>query len=396
MENFQPLDETMHYQLSATGMLRLLGYNQPIGTGWLEQLKQDKQINLPKTYTEFMELMVDCPLLSTSNLWVGKMERRAAMRIPHTYYDELRERIDDYKGRWSKRPGKQERALYELSQLPTEQWEKTAENYLIIGSDYAGGIGEFGIQIKDLQMEDPPVYWHKEGDSLSVWKLEAETLSDFLLHILIEALACVDYQTAEYELKTKGWRCQEYFDLKKGDWVASKSTLKRYGIDYSAVKKYKASSGKVFCCYDKCRNAFFVGSTSEGELSLTAINRYEADPVFLDEDSLEFLIEEAKLFLKANDQSSLDDLAQSYLYTKAPQREIHLSDSCEVARPPHTGENGELLCPATVKGELLFVLCSGSTFVKVLTRTIKKKPKAANEELAAALNLSLQTGEDEA
>ena len=173
MENFQPLDETMHYQLSATGMLRLLGYNQPIGTGWLEQLKQDKQINLPKTYTEFMELMVDCPLLSTSNLWVGKMERRAAMRIPHTYYDELRERIDDYKGRWSKRPGKQERALYELSQLPTEQWEKTAENYLIIGSDYAGGIGEFGIQIKDLQMEDPPVYWHKEGDSLSVWKLEA-------------------------------------------------------------------------------------------------------------------------------------------------------------------------------------------------------------------------------
>ena len=168
MENFQPLDETMHYQLSATGMLRLLGYNQPIGAGWLEQLKQDKQINLPKTYTEFMELMVDCPLLSTSNLWVGKMERRAAMRIPHTYYDELR---------------KQERALYELSQLPTEQWEKTAENYLVIGSDYAGGIGEFGIQIKDLQMEDPPVYWHKEGDSLSVWKLEAETLSDFLLHI---------------------------------------------------------------------------------------------------------------------------------------------------------------------------------------------------------------------
>ena len=103
MENFQPLDEAMHYQLSAIGMLRLLGYNQPIGTGWLEQLKQDKQINLPKTYTEFMELMVDCPLLSTSNLWVGKM-KRAAMRIPHTYYDELRERIDDYKGRWSKRP----------------------------------------------------------------------------------------------------------------------------------------------------------------------------------------------------------------------------------------------------------------------------------------------------
>lgn len=281
MEDFQSqIRGTMNYSLSAVEMLRILGYNQPTGIEWLEKLKQDKHISLPKTYAEFMELMADCPLLATSNLWVGKMEHRATPRIPRTYYDELWEMINDRKDRWSKHPGKHERALYELSELPTERWKETVNNYLIIGSDYANGMGEFGIQIEDLQKDDPSVYWHKVGDSFSAWKLESETLSDFLLNVLIEALACVDYQTAEYELEARGWRCQEYFDLKKDDWVASKSVLKRYGIDYSIIKKYKANSGKVFCCYDECRNTFFVGSTGEGELSLTAINRSEAEHIF--------------------------------------------------------------------------------------------------------------------
>ena len=140
--------------------------------------------------------------------------------------------IEDRKNRWSKRPGKYERSLYDLFQLLVEEWSRMVDNYLVIGSDYAGGMGEFGIRIEDLQKDDPPVYWHKDADSFSMWKLEHEKLSDFLLNVLIEALACVDYQSAEYELETKGWRYEEYFDLKKDDWVAGKSVLKRYGIDY--------------------------------------------------------------------------------------------------------------------------------------------------------------------
>jgi len=265
MENYQSnISETVRYNLSAVEMLRILGYNQPTSGEWLEKLKQDYRISLPKIYTEFMELMADCPLLATSNLWVGKMEHRAVPRIPHTYYEELREMIDEREGRWSKRPSKHERALYELSQLPVAQWMETVNNYLIIGSDYASGMGEFGIHMEDLKRDNPPVYWHKEGDIFSAWKLESETLSDFLLNILIEAMACVDYQTAEYELEARGWRCQEYFDLKKGDWVASKSVLKRYGIDYSTIKKYKANTGKVFCCYDECRNAFLLALLGRG------------------------------------------------------------------------------------------------------------------------------------
>ncbi len=148
----------MIYDLSAVAILHKLGYDQPTGRKWLETLKQDKKIDMPKSYMEFMELMVDCPLLGTSNLWVGKMEHKASACIPRTFYDQLQEMIDDRKDRWSKRPGKYERALYHLFQLPAEEWPQEADNYLVIGSDYVGGVGEFGIRIEDLQKDDPPVY----------------------------------------------------------------------------------------------------------------------------------------------------------------------------------------------------------------------------------------------
>lgn len=222
-----------------------------------------------------------------------------------------------------------------------------------------------------------------------MWKLENEKLSDFLLNVLIEALACVDYQSAEYELETKGWRYEEYFDLKKDDWVASKSVLKRYGIDYAAIKKYKASNGKVFCCYDENRNAFFVGSTAEGEMSLSAINRSDAEHIFLDLDSLEYLFEEARLCIK--DREREDELSQYYIYTKIPKTKVSLSDYCQADKPPQKGENGESICPVTAKREPLYVLCSGADFMEVITGILQKKPKAMNGELLEALNDYLQT-----
>ncbi len=102
----------MKYDLSAVEMLKLLGYDQPTGREWLEKLKLEKQISLPRAYIEFMELMADCPLLGTSNLWIGKMEHKTSANIPCTFYDQLQEMIDDRKNRWSKRPGRYERSLY--------------------------------------------------------------------------------------------------------------------------------------------------------------------------------------------------------------------------------------------------------------------------------------------
>lgn len=286
MVKFQSnLNQTMKYNLSAVETLNILGYDQPTGKDWLDKIKRDNNLNLPRTYVEFMELMADCPLLGTSNLWVGKMSHGTC--IPRTLYETIQEMIDDRKGQWSKCPSEHERSLYELFQIPVKEWPKKMDNYLLIGSDYANGMGDFGIRMQDLQEEDPPVYWRRDTDSFSTWELENEQLSDFLQNVLIEVLACVDYQSAEYALETKGWRYEEYFDIEKDDWIATKSVLERYGIDFSELKKYKANTGNVFCCYDENRKAFFVGHIMEDEISLYAINCKEAENIFPDMDSLE-------------------------------------------------------------------------------------------------------------
>ena len=63
----------IQYDLSAAELLKILGYTQPSGRAWLEELKREKQIPLPSVYTEFMELAWQCPLFSTSNLGTGKI-----------------------------------------------------------------------------------------------------------------------------------------------------------------------------------------------------------------------------------------------------------------------------------------------------------------------------------
>lgn len=273
----------MKYDLSALEMIKLLGYNRSIGQAWLEKIKQKNQILLPKTYCEFMEFAVDCPLLATSDLWIGRMNPTECN--PLMFHDMIQEIIDDGKGSWSNPPSKYEQNLSKLSQLSREQWP---EDYLLIGSDYVGGIGEFGIRKEDLQLDDPPVFWHRVGDDFAVWRLEDKKLSVFCLRVLADALSCNDYNTAEKVLEEKGWRYEEYFDIKKDDWTASKAVLRKQGISFVKLKKYNSNSGvKVYCCYDEERNVFYSGIIDEGKILLSAINRTEAERIFLDIDELE-------------------------------------------------------------------------------------------------------------
>ena len=254
------------------------------------------------------------------------------------------------------------------------------EDYLIIGSEYKSGMCTFGIRMQDLKESDPPVYCHTDIKSITEWKLESEKLSDFLLKILIEALACVDYQTAEKALEEKGWIYEEYFDIKKDNWVASKSVLKKYGIDFSQLKKYKADGGKVFCCYDEALSAFFVGSIQDGEISLSAINRKEAKNIFLSHDSLEFQLEELRLWVKNKERE--EDMSAINIYVKKPNAEILLSDYC---CPKISDENGKTLSFSTSK-ESLYILCSGDRFVEIIINAIKQNPKASDQELTDILN----------
>lgn len=369
----------MEYNLTAVEILHRLGYRESTGAAWLKDWKRDR--SLPEVYAEFLELTADNPLLGTSDLWTGKMSHGVC--VPMTYYEELREAIEDRKDRWPKRPGKYEKALYALSQLHPEDWPEQTEDYLLIGSDYGGGMGTFGIRTRDLTEADPPVYWKKASGSLTDWKLENEKLSDFLLGVLTESLACADYQTAEYALEERGWQYEEYYDVKKGDWVANKAVLKRYGINYGELKRYRGNSGTVFCCWDETRSVLFTGSTEGGELSLSAVSRKEAENVFLDLDSLEYLLEEARLCIK--DKEREDEISRYHIYTKTPIREIRLSDACYLEDPPEEGKT----VLETPKNKTLYALCSGKFLMEVVAGTLKRNPKAGLEALATALNEAL-------
>lgn len=362
----------MNYEMPAVEMLKTLGYRESGGVEWLSGRE------LPEVYRRFMELAADNPLFGTSDLWTGKMSHGVC--IPGTFYEELREAIEDRKDRWPKRMGRYEKTLYALSQLPPEDWPGLVEDYLLIGSDYAGGMGVFGVRMGDLSEEDPPVYWKKDGAG---WKLENEKLSDFLRAVLTEVLACGDYQTAEDALEPMGWRFEEYYDVKKEDWIASKAVLKRYGISYPELKRYRGSSGTVFCCYDESRNVFFTGATEEGALSLCAISRADTEHIFLDLDSLEYLLEEARLCVR--DRERTDEISMYDVYTKTPCSSVRLSDTCFLEDP--LPEGASFL--ETAKNGRLYVLCSGKTLMEAVERALKRNPKAGVPELAAALNKTL-------
>lgn len=63
----------MQYNLSAAEILKVLGYDKPVGKETLKGWMQELGTTFPKVYCDFMELAMDCEMLETSDLWVGKM-----------------------------------------------------------------------------------------------------------------------------------------------------------------------------------------------------------------------------------------------------------------------------------------------------------------------------------
>lgn len=194
----------IQYDLSAAGLLRILGFDQRAGRTFLEQLKQDKQIPLPSVYVEFMELAYQCPLFATSNLWTGAS-------TPWMYYDEIREYVDDLKAHQEDQPVSSRNRYFPFIQTPREEWPGLTGDYLLIDSDFGGGEITFGIRKEDLDQDDPPVYWHHERDPIARWREDKQSLSGFLLENLWNVLNNVGYDTAERVLEKMGWRIEEYF-----------------------------------------------------------------------------------------------------------------------------------------------------------------------------------------
>lgn len=269
----------IQYDFSAAELLKRLGCQEAAGREELEKFMQEKGVSLPGVYREFMETAMDCSMLDTSDLWIGR---------PCFFYEEIREGIEDHKADWVKHPEKyrDSRGYHLFYQLPEEKWQEKSCDYLEIGSDFGAGVVTFGIRKQDLEDEDPPVYMLHEADDITDWKKMYEKLSDFLLEVVLTALIGIDYSTAEEALEENGWVYQgydeyldEYFDEEKDTWkedvdentISSEEEWQEQqfiqtGIDFTKVRKVNcADGGYLFCCQDEEKDCFYVGKINEEE-----------------------------------------------------------------------------------------------------------------------------------
>lgn len=211
----------MKYNLSAIEVMNLLGYVAPIKQVELEAFEQENGIKLPNILREFICLAAGNPLLATADVW---------SETP-CFYSEMIEDED-------------------------EVLEETIEEYLLIGSDYAAGVVVFGIQIADLDKENPSVYMHHEENEITEWDCLFDSVSEYLMAVLCDVISCAEYDTAKKVLKELGWNYTEYKDSEI-IW----EQLKKQEINLENAIKYKSIYGmnaEVYCCYAEGANQLFV------------------------------------------------------------------------------------------------------------------------------------------
>ena len=236
----------MKYDLSPLELLKLLGFDQPVGREALKTFQEEAGIPLPKLYRKFLELAMDCPLLGTGDLWCGQM-------IPIRMRPCL---------------------LY----APVEQARQAGlPNYLEIGSDYCTGMLTFGIRLEDLDQEDPQVWQNHDFEPRYTWRLANQCLTDFLMEVLMGALALVNYDTAEEALEARGWTYADYTmeyleahaeeedDDEDGSSVDEQALLAK-GIDPEQVRWRECPyGGRLFCCADIEKGVLYAGRWDAGE-----------------------------------------------------------------------------------------------------------------------------------
>lgn len=241
------------YNLTPVEVLNLFGYTEPIAKEELELFEQDNHLKLPKLLFDFLSLVRNEELLSTSDIWVDSDS------LPYFSYQYIEDGIEDCKEDFDDPEFCKGNAFYPYSKVPKERWPELVENYLQIGSDYAAGVVFYGIKEKELVLENPPVYMLHEADELTDWKLISNTLSEFLMCIVLDALAGVEYTTAEDVLSENGW---EFLEEEYGDEQEVRGQLSKKNIDLSAMKKIMSCYGEVGsfyrCCFDEEERAFYL------------------------------------------------------------------------------------------------------------------------------------------
>lgn len=240
------------YNLTPVEVVKLFGYTEPEAKEELELFEKENHIKLPKLLFNFLSLVRNKELLSTADIWVDSDS------LPYFSYQYIEEGIEDCKGDYDDPEFREQNAFYPYFKIPKEQWPEFVDNYLQVGSDYAAGVVFYGIKEKELIQENPPVYMLHEADPLEDWKLIAPTLSEYLMCILLDALAGVEYRTAQEVLNENGW---EFYEEEYKDEKEVKEQLAKRKIDLSLMKKnisfYGVDSFYRYC-FDEEEKIFYM------------------------------------------------------------------------------------------------------------------------------------------
>lgn len=233
------------YNLTAIEILEQLGYKKSIPKYNMIMDSQQKNSALPSMLVEFLSLAADSSLFSTADIWVNHKPYFSF------FYDDMEQRIAEEKEHWKNcSDGTIKNEYFQFYKLPKEHWGNIVSDYLCIGSDFAAGVVKFGICVADLEKSDPPVYMNHECDSISEWKLWTNSLSDFLMQVLCDALLCEMYETAVDVLEKNGWVSETIFE----------ENLEAYKIERNAIKKYKSlyTDNVCGCVYAEEERTIFV------------------------------------------------------------------------------------------------------------------------------------------
>ncbi len=231
------------YHPTPVEIIKLFGYTKPIAKKELELFERNNDLKLPRLLFDFLSLVRTKELLSTADIWVDSDD------LPYFSYQYIAEGIEDCRADFDDPEFCKENAFYPYSKIPKEQWPELLENYLQIGSDYAAGVVFYGIKEKDLVLENPPVYMLHEENELADWKLIANTLSEYLMCVLLDALAGVEYTTAQEVLNENGW---EFYEEEYANEAEVGELLSGEKIDLSAMGKNMTFYGEVDSFYRYC------------------------------------------------------------------------------------------------------------------------------------------------
>lgn len=251
----------MKYQLTAMELLDLFGYNQSVGKEKLEQFEKENNIKLPSLLFHFLDVAFDAPLLENADIWTD---------LPHFFYVEIEEIIEDDKEYWEENPdqAKDFSDYYKYYKIPREEWHQHVANYLNFGSDRGAGVVTFAIKDEDLDQDDPVVYMLHEADPLEDWKPFAKSLSSFLMTVVLDALSCLQYNTAKNVLQKKGWI---YYDHEEAAKILSETD-----IDPSQMSPYMSMYGcdaQYRCCYDDKKQRFMIIREEDKEQDVFIISK---------------------------------------------------------------------------------------------------------------------------